>query len=145
AGNEDPYEFLRLTLQEYLRFGLENPDEYRLMFMRGAVRRKSEALAIPAQLRVGEALFNGLLRRIQLGVARGQFRCAKGEREMALSVWAAMHGLVSLRIANPNFDWPATEVQIAAQVELILNGIGGVRAPAKREHAPKAGVAIPTH
>ena len=85
AGNEDPFEFLRLTLTEYIRFGLENPDEYRLVFMRVAVRRKSDEAAESMPARVGDALFNGLLRRIQLGVARGQFRCAKGEREMALA------------------------------------------------------------
>jgi AcrR family transcriptional regulator len=135
VGNEDPYEFLRLALREYMRFGLENPDEYRLVFMRGAVRRKADGVAASKPVRVGDALFNGLLHRIQLGVALGQFRCAKGERDMALAVWAAMHGLVSLRIANPDFDWPPVDAQIAAHVELILNGIAGARSAMKREDA----------
>ncbi len=125
VGNEDPFEFLRLTLSEYIRFGVENPDEYRLVFMRVAARRKSDEATDSEPARIGDALFNGLLRRIQLGVARGHFRCAKGEREMALAVWAAMHGLVALRISKPLFDWPPLEAQIAAHVELIINGIGG--------------------
>ena len=139
---EDASDFLRASLTEFLRFGLENPDEYRLVFMRSASRRKPGSLAAPEPVQVGDALFNGLLRRIQLGVASGQFRCPKGERETALAVWAAMHGLVALRLANPHFDWPPVETQISTHVELILNGIAGARCAAKRQEAPAAAPAI---
>ena len=138
ARADDSSEFLRASLSEFLRFGLENPDEYRLVFMRRAVRRKTGELVGPEPVQDGDALFNGLLRRIQRGVASGQFRCPKGERETALSVWAAMHGLVALRLAYPHFDWPPVDAQIAAHVELILNGISFARNAAKRQHEQAA-------
>jgi AcrR family transcriptional regulator len=136
AGVEDPVEYLRATLREYTRFGLENPDEYRLVFMQPAVRRESGGTEGPKASQARDALFSGLLRRIQLGVANGQFICPKGEREMALAVWSAMHGLVALRLADQHFDWPPVETQIDAHVEQILNGIAPACGAAKRQKAP---------
>ena len=63
ARADNSSEFLRASLSEFLRFGLENPDEYRLVFMRRAVRRKTGELVGPEPVQVGDALFNGLLRR----------------------------------------------------------------------------------
>jgi AcrR family transcriptional regulator len=137
-GPQDPSEFLRASLGEYIRFGLENPDEYRLVFMRRAARRKAGDAAGPERIQLGDALFDGLKRRLQLGVANGQFQCAKGEKQTALAIWAGMHGLVSLRLAYPNFDWPPLDQQIAALVDLILVGVTGARGAARHEAAPAA-------
>jgi hypothetical protein len=49
-----------------------------------------------------------------------------------------MHGLVSLRLAYPNFDWPPLDQQIAALVDLILVGVTGARGAARHEAAPAA-------
>jgi AcrR family transcriptional regulator len=137
-GPQEPSEFLRASLAEYIRFGLENPDEYRLVFMRRAARRKIGDPPGSERAQLGDALFDGLKRRIQLGVANGQFQCAKGEKLTALAIWAAMHGLVSLRLAYPNFDWPPVDEQIAALVDMILLGVTSARGAARHEAAPSA-------
>jgi len=141
----DPVDFLRANLREYIRFGLSHPDEYRLVFMLRDARRKSDPALSKEHNPVGDALFNALKSRIEQGVASGKLRCLKTGRAAAQSVWAAMHGLVALRLAFPDFDWVPVEEQIESHVDIILHGIIGTGdRQAKRpseEPAPAAATA----
>lgn len=121
----DPVDFLRANLREYIRFGLSHPDEYRLVFMLRDARRKADELFSKEHNPVGEALFNVLKSRIEQGVASGKLRCLKTGRSAAQSVWAAMHGLVALRLAFPDFDWVPVDEQIEGHVDMLLYGIIG--------------------
>jgi AcrR family transcriptional regulator len=120
----DPVDFLRANLREYIRFGLSHPDEYRLVFMLRDARKIDPALS-KEHNPVGDALFNALKSRIEQGVASGKLRCLKTGRAAAQSVWAAMHGLVALRLAFPDFDWVPVDEQIDGHVDIILHGIIG--------------------
>jgi AcrR family transcriptional regulator len=121
----DPVDFLRANLREYIRFGLSHPDEYRLVFMLRDARRKTDAAFSKEHNPVGDALFNVLKSRIEQGVASGKLRCLKTGRAAAQSVWAAMHGLVALRLAFPDFDWVPVDEQIDGHVDILLHGIIG--------------------
>jgi AcrR family transcriptional regulator len=121
----DPVDFLRANLREYIRFGLSHPDEYRLCFMLRDARRKSDASYGEEHNPVGEALFNALVSRIEQGVDSGKLRCLKTGRAAAQSVWAAMHGLVALRLAFPDFGWAPLDEQIDGHVDMLLHGILG--------------------
>jgi AcrR family transcriptional regulator len=118
----DPVDFLRSNFREYIRFGLEHPDEYRLVFMLRDGRRK-----VPLEAHqhnpIGDALFNALRTRIEQGVASGKLRCPRTGLAAAQSVWAAIHGLVALRLAYPDFDWIPVDEQIDAHVDMLLHGI----------------------
>ena len=128
----DPIDFLRSNFREYIRFGLEHPDEYRLVFMLRDGRRK--ALAAPHQSNpIGDALFNALKTRIEQGVACGKLRCLKTGLGAAQSVWAAIHGLVALRLAYPDFDWIPVDEQIDAHVDLLLHGVVRTETDGPRE------------
>jgi AcrR family transcriptional regulator len=132
----DPVDFLRANLREYIRFGLSHPDEYRLCFMLRDARRKADASYGKEHNPVGDALFNVLVSRIEQGVASGKLRCLKTGRSAAQSVWAAMHGLVALRLAFPEFGWAPIDEQIDSHVDMLLHGIIGK--PAGREPKPAA-------
>ena len=132
----DPIEFLRENFREYIRFGLENPDEYRLVFMLRDARKKAGRLAGPSPNPVGDALFNSLKTRIEQGVAADKLRCLKTGLGAAQSVWAAIHGLVALRLAYPDFDWVPLDELIDTHVDTILNGV--VRDGPCKEEAPGA-------
>jgi AcrR family transcriptional regulator len=141
ARCSDPIDFLRSNFREYIRFGLEHPDEYRLVFMLRDGRRKARAEAHQHNP-IGDALFNALKARIEQGVASGKLRCLKTGRGAAQSVWAAIHGLVALRLAYPDFDWIPVDELIDAHVDMLLNGI--VRAePNERPMASVGAPAIP--
>jgi AcrR family transcriptional regulator len=128
ASHPDPVEFLRANLREYIRFGLSRPDEYRLVFMLRDARRKAAASGEGASS-VGDALFNVLMSRIEEGVAAGRFRCLETARAAAQSVWAAVHGLVALRLAYPDFDWVPVEKQIEGHLDMLLHGLVKTGAP----------------
>lgn len=128
ASFPDPIEYLRANLRAYIRFGLDNPDEYRLAFMLRNARRKG-AQAGEGERAIGDALFDVLQSRIAQGVAAGKFHCLASARAAAQSVWAAVHGLVALRLAYPDFAWVAVDEQIDAQVDMLLNGLAQTRAP----------------
>jgi AcrR family transcriptional regulator len=129
ASFPDPIEFLRANLREYIRFGLDNPDEYRLAFMLRSTRRKDGAQAGEGGRAIGDALFDVLQNRIEQGVAAGKFYCLASARAAAQAVWAAVHGLVALRLAYPDFDWVAVDEQIDAQVDMLLNGLAKTGVP----------------
>ena len=118
----DPIDFLRSNFREYIRFGLEHPDEYRLAFMLRDGRRKARPDAHRAQLR-RRYIVQCSENRIEQGVASGKLRCLKTGLGAAQSVWAAVHGLVALRLAYPEFDWIPVEEQIDAHVDMLLHGI----------------------
>jgi AcrR family transcriptional regulator len=128
AHHPDPIEFLRANLSEYIRFGLAHPDEYRLVFMLRDARRKGAAAHRGASA-VGDALFDALCARIEAGVATGKLRCLGSARAAAQSVWAAVHGLVALRLAYPDFDWVPVAEQIEGHLDMLLHGLAVTGAP----------------
>lgn len=87
----------------YVRFGLDHPGRYRVLFETG--------LDLPDRGR-GDRVFARLAEavRTHAGVAPGA-----GEA-VATNVWAALHGIVSLRTSRPRHDWPPVEVMVAAVV-----------------------------
>lgn len=90
---EDPIERLRAAGRQYLRFGLERPFDYRVIFMSevppdGALRPTS----LPPT-------FQFLVDRVRECVDARRLRRADPEAT-AITIWAHVHGLVSLRLAG---------------------------------------------
>jgi AcrR family transcriptional regulator len=121
----DPIDFLRSNFREYIRFGLEHPDEYRLAFMLRDGRRKAARGEAHHSDSIGDALFNALQSRIEQGVACGKLRCLTTSLGAAQCVWAAIHGLVALRLAYPDFAWIPVDELIDTHVDMLLHGILG--------------------
>jgi AcrR family transcriptional regulator len=102
-GVADPARALLARCRAYGRFALDHPGHYRLMFGPDL----PASLAYDAEQAPGrhalQALANSIQRCQQAGVAHA------GDRpfNLAVLVWAALHGLVSLRLDRPHFPWPA--------------------------------------
>lgn len=99
-GNTDICKLGRI----YVDFGLANPDAYRLAFM---VEKPEMVSTVESGddpvLKAGLKAFNLLREAVGLTVGTG---LPPQELElMAQSLWAALHGLVSLLLARPNFPW----------------------------------------
>ena len=117
----------KLATPVYIRWGLENPDEYRLAFMLRDPTSSAhpDSMGDPSEKSFeGVKVFAGLEKQILAGVAAGELNSIeKDPRAIAQCVWASLHGLVSVLIAFPIFDWVAKDRLIAAHTRLLLDGL----------------------
>jgi len=93
---EDPVERLRNLGERYLRFGMENPDLYRLMFM---MEHPMQAMKEGDAWHAGIALHNLLTSIVKECVAAGRISTEDPDR-LSFALWSLVHGMVSLRIAQ---------------------------------------------
>lgn len=126
AKDDDPLQLLREGLRLYISFGLQHPDEYRIVFL---TRRPTESWDHLAPLqyvdRWGQERVNTFMFLIE-GLRRCQVagRIRAGDlKVMGETVLAGMHGLLALLILSPKQEWSAPEILIDAQVELIVRGL----------------------
>lgn len=107
----------------YVDFGLEQPDAYRVAFM---IEKAgfSEAPDEAGQriLDAGVEAFACVRDQMRRFLAAGLAIDPDVER-LTQSVWAALHGLVSLMIARPQFPWSAREQLIGAHIAMISRGV----------------------
>lgn len=97
AQSRDPMQQLEAQGRTYVRFGLEHPVFYRLMFM----TRADYWQRIPPEAFDSKMdSFSLLQRTIAEGIERGQIRAGNPEL-MAVALWSQMHGIVSLALTMP--------------------------------------------
>ncbi|WP_250286223.1 MULTISPECIES: TetR/AcrR family transcriptional regulator [unclassified Frankia] len=114
VGVADPLDALRRGGMAYVRFGLDHPVQYRLLMMGRPLARDEGCAAgaagpagAPASTTAARAALRQMIRAVQDCVDAGVFH---GEtRPLALSLWAAVHGCVSLLLSKPELDWPPLE------------------------------------
>jgi len=93
---EDPFERLKAMGRIYMRFALENPDFYELMFvMKEPIEFVNKHCA--SEWEEGEFAFNSLLKTVMDCKEVGYFK-QMDLNSMALNVWATMHGLCTLKL-----------------------------------------------
>ncbi|MGN6695161.1 MAG: TetR/AcrR family transcriptional regulator [Aquihabitans sp.] len=118
---DDPIDALRRLADAYVRFGVENPEHYRIMFMRRQDHRP-EQYAAEKVLETG--LFGVVLPVVQQGIDEGRFRPELTDPLMiAWVLWMAVHGITSAAVAMPNFPAPPLDVQLDATVDAIFHGL----------------------
>lgn len=95
-----------------VRFGLERPGHYKVMYEGRVILRLNDPRAAsfgrPMQERSAELISEILRRRVSKGLPEDPHR-------LALLLWTAIHGIVSLQINKPTLDWPAA-AELATQV-----------------------------
>ncbi|HVV24512.1 MAG TPA: TetR-like C-terminal domain-containing protein [Pseudonocardiaceae bacterium] len=88
------------------RFGLRHPGHYQVLF--------SATLGLDPKRpgdRPGERVFGRLVAAIQACVDTGTAR--RGDAQlMTVTVWVALHGMVSLRTSRPGHPWPPVDTLI---------------------------------
>jgi AcrR family transcriptional regulator len=95
-GIEDPIDELRQRAFAYMKFALENPAMYDLMFIQNA---PMEALFEKEEWHCGHQCFELLCQTLQRCIDEKRIKFQQIE-VAAMSVWSFMHGLVSLKIRN---------------------------------------------
>ena len=122
ATADAPGDRLEALGHAYIRFGLEEPDAYRIAFMREGEAADPQApadAAMEAKFAVGHGCFDVLREamRERLGPGHPQIEI------VSQSLWAAQHGLVSLLIARSGFPWAEREALIGWHVRALIAGV----------------------
>ncbi len=131
-GESSPAARLARSGAEYLNFALEHRQDYRVMFMMATEPRPSGASELFWH---DAATFRFLVDRIRECADAGLLRTEDPERT-ALSVWAHVHGLVSLFLANKLQVGEAEFRELyAASVTDLVAGLGWPMEPAVAKKA----------
>jgi AcrR family transcriptional regulator len=116
-GATDAMDELRLRGRAYVRFGLDHPEQYRILFM-------SKPSATPAGWSGEVMLENAAFSHHVEAVGRA-FPNASDVYMTAIGLWAAVHGVVSLLIAQPDFPWPDVDLLVDHLLRTQAKGIAG--------------------
>ncbi|MDX1546447.1 MAG: TetR/AcrR family transcriptional regulator [Rhodothermales bacterium] len=129
AYADDPEGRLEALCRAYIRFGLDSPEYYEVMFM----LHPEHMERYPAdKFRRARRNLDVLAAALADGAACGAF-CAAEPRVLASTLWAALHGAVSLLIAR------RLDVRIDAEAFIettIAHALRGVRSVAPARTAP---------
>jgi AcrR family transcriptional regulator len=123
AMPRDPIERLRFIGQTYTNFGMQYPNHYKLMFMTPyPVARLDECdEEIKGNPEVDAYAF--LKVTVQQAIDAGCFREELRDAELlSQTVWAAVHGAISLNIAKCNDQWVDWR-PLAQRVDLMLDAV----------------------
>jgi len=119
AGIDGPIERLIRGAHTYARFALEHPEHYRIMMLDEAYSENYEG---SLEHLAGSPGFSTIVTTVQEGMEAGQL--APGDPVMvSLTLWAAVHGLVSLLVVKPRLDLPPFDVLIDQLCTHLIDGL----------------------
>lgn len=122
---DDPIARMKATGLAYVRFGLEFPNHYQLMFMtphpplgdEHAVERGNPE----------EDAYAFLKGTIDEAIAQKRFLPELTDSELiAQTMWAGVHGVISLQIAKCNdtwVDWRSLETRAQLMIDTLVDGL----------------------
>ena len=112
-----PLETLRRICHAYVRFGLEDPEHYRVMFM-------GHAQHTPELYAEDRILETGALGEVQETMDAGLVRDDAGDAVMVrMVIWSALHGIVATAVAKPNMPMPPVEDLVDATIDALYLGL----------------------
>ena len=109
---------MRRLMQSYVRFGFENPNAYRLVYMTRPLEAQ-QAQSVAQSL--GHELFGAFVRVVEEAAAEGRLR--GDPRPTAQALWAGAHGVVSLMITKPYFDWVDRDRLVDTLLDALFIGL----------------------
>lgn len=120
----DPVERLHELGRRYIRFGLENPETYRLIFMddpkyaSSVFQEDAEAPDSPGMRALGllVSIFSELREAKRLAIDAEPHALAE-------MIWAAVHGIVSIKIACDRFPRTPTDELLTVMTDGLLQGL----------------------
>ena len=114
AEASSPEEMLRRKMRAYAAFGFENPNAYRLIYL---TRPGEAGSAEDVARRVGRGLYERLSQPLIDLHAAGRLK--RDPDVAAQMIWAGVHGVVSLMLTKPYFDWADRDVLLSAMLDAL--------------------------
>ena len=103
----------------YVRFGLENPELYRVLFMTVPSEQPDD---YDVQEMLEKGGFMDLVSTVSELVTSGHIR-ESDPFKASLGAWAMVHGITSLMISHDRVPWPDVEAMIDHQIHSYLHGL----------------------
>ncbi len=132
-GAGTPRERMLTSADQYLRFALENPRDYRFIFMSTAEDIHRSAPSLPARAgrkdlaaMAEDPTFRFLVDRVRECMAAGMLDEGLPEK-IAVLIWSHLHGLISLRLSGhlgPVGDEASFAALYRESVERMLQSLG---------------------
>jgi len=122
----NPVERIREIGRTYVEFGTHYPNHYKLMFMTPHPHHTEEEMAIQKG-NPEEDAYAFLKATVMEAIAGGRFRPELDDAEMLTqTMWAGMHGVVSLEIAkadDPWVEWRPAPKRARLMVDTLIRGL----------------------
>ncbi|MFN3229925.1 MAG: TetR/AcrR family transcriptional regulator [Asticcacaulis sp.] len=110
---------IRAMMKSYIAFGLENPNSYRLIYLTRPQEANEGASDVARDL--GGPLFRQFMDTVaQYAEA---YPLTVSHRAATEILWAGIHGLVSLYITKPYFEWSDPAALQDQMVDTLLSGL----------------------
>ena len=113
---DDPIQHLKNLFFAYIDFGLANPDQYHFAFMMRRTDKLKETWKSPHRS------FDVVRQTVSACVDKGHFVGVDVETA-SQGLWATVHGITSLFIANPTFPWIDKKTLIRHLVDRTIQGL----------------------
>jgi AcrR family transcriptional regulator len=115
-----PLDALTKSLERYIRFGLDHPNEYQLTFV---TRRSKELQKLkPENEKLGMQAFWRFYDCVDAVVRAGLTNDFDTQR-LTQQLWAAIHGLVTLLLLRAEFPWTELNSLISGHVRMLVSGV----------------------
>lgn len=114
-----PEERMRKMMRAYVAFGFANPNAYRLVYMTRPAELREGAQSAAREM--GGELFATFEKVVAELATAGRLRC--DARTAAQALWAGGHGVISLIIAKPYFDWVDHDQLATTLLEGLFAGL----------------------
>jgi AcrR family transcriptional regulator len=112
AGHDEPTARLRAVARAYCQFAADRPDAYQVMFtVPDTTGPRRARPVIPADQRPGAAVIQSVQNVITECIDAGLIH-PTDPLNTTLCLWAALHGLITLRDARPTFPWPPLDALV---------------------------------
>jgi Tetracyclin repressor-like, C-terminal domain len=118
ASSDDPLVALHRRGRAYVRFGVDNPEHYRILFMSPGKHRNAGGDDWPAET----PAFLHVVDAVQRCMDAGLF-AADDPVQVALTLWAGVHGITALLISHPAFPWPPPDEFTDRMLHMELAGL----------------------
>lgn len=124
AAKADPVERFAELGRRYIAFGLENPETYRLLFMEdpkytsAGFQEQADAADTPGHQALG--ILVGVFDELR---AQKRLKSTTDSVVLAETIWAAVHGIVSLKITcHPHPEASADEL-LQSMIDALAGGL----------------------
>jgi AcrR family transcriptional regulator len=116
AGRPTPMEKLEAQGRAYVRFALDNPEEYRMVFLGAAQPKNADQV-------LTDTCFQQLLDTVQECIGAGLFPSGPGGPvAIGLRLFAVAHGLASLLVTKPWLPWGDVDDVVGRTVRAAIAG-----------------------
>jgi len=117
----DPVVRTKMMLEAYMRWGLEHPNAYQLVY--SGPRSASAAAAWPEDtLDLSTQCYDTFCMVVREIAASGRLRTGTAD-SAAQALWMSCHGVVMLLASRPNFNWADRDELIEVTLDGLLNGL----------------------